>query len=161
MKTRRCSSVRGVDLTRVPISVLQQMITQKAKKVERLMKRRDRLTMRLKTLDRKIQEAGGPARHEPRARNNKTLVETIQRLPGMKTGRQVKDITKAVQEAGYKTKSCHFRVIVNQALLNHPKIFKKVGRGKYTLGTGRKHRKPQASNPSTQSTTSEQATMPV
>jgi hypothetical protein len=37
-----------------------------------------------------------------------------------------------MKKSGYKTKSSNFRVIVNQALLAHPKMFKKVDRGIYT-----------------------------
>lgn len=155
------SSVRHVDLTQVPISVLQQAIAQKAEKVKQLTRRHAHLTKKLKVIDRKIQEAGGSTRYGSRAHNSKTLLETIQELPDMKDGKQVKDIVVAVQAAGYQSNSLNFRTIVNQTLLNYPKIFKNVGRGKYTLANSRKHRKPQASNPSTRSTTNELATTTV
>jgi hypothetical protein len=44
----------------------------------------------------------------------------------------VSDVADAVKKAGYQTTSSNFRVIVNQALLANPKIFRKVARGEYT-----------------------------
>jgi hypothetical protein len=44
----------------------------------------------------------------------------------------VTDVAEAVKQAGYKTTSSNFRVIVNQALLANPKVFRKVARGEYT-----------------------------
>lgn len=44
----------------------------------------------------------------------------------------VADAVKAAVRAGYKTKSKHLTVMVNQALLMHTDKFKKVARGQYT-----------------------------
>ena len=60
-----------------------------------------------------------------------SLVASLQQLL---TGKQmgVNEMTKAVQEAGYKSNSKIFRTIVNQTLAKE-KRFKKVGRGQYAL----------------------------
>ena len=67
----------------------------------------------------------------PRARNAGSLVESLRRVLGGKT-MSVTDVAEAVKQAGYKTTSSNFRVIVNQALLANPKVFRKVARGEYT-----------------------------
>ena len=44
----------------------------------------------------------------------------------------VTEVAKAVVDAGYMTTAANFRTIVNQCLTKHRKLFKKLGRGKYT-----------------------------
>jgi len=76
--------------------------------------------------------AGRGGRRGPRARNSTNLVDALRGvLAG--TTMSVSDIADAVQKAGYRTKSGNFRVIVNQALLANPKIFRKIARGQYTV----------------------------
>lgn len=66
-----------------------------------------------------------------------SLVEALQQALKNKT-LSVTEAEDAVQRLGYRSRSANFRVIVNQALLANPKIFRKVSRGQYTVRTGRK-----------------------
>ena len=66
-----------------------------------------------------------------RPRNAGSLVESLRRVLNGKT-LSVTNVAEAVKQAGYKTTSSNFRVIVNQALLANPKVFRKVARGEYT-----------------------------
>ena len=45
----------------------------------------------------------------------------------------VAEMAEAVQKAGYATKSPNFRTIVNAAVLREKKLFRRVGRGQYTV----------------------------
>lgn len=66
-----------------------------------------------------------------RPKNKLSLVDALsQVLTGKTMG--VSEVADAVQKAGYKTTSENFRTIVNQALINNPKAFRKVARGQYT-----------------------------
>ncbi len=60
-----------------------------------------------------------------------TLIEALQKVLANKT-MSVTDVAEAVRSAGYHTTSDNFRTIVNQALLAHTNLFKKVDRGQYT-----------------------------
>jgi hypothetical protein len=59
-----------------------------------------------------------------------TLAETMAKVLKGKTMR-VTDIAEAVQKAGYRTNSNHFRTQVNIALIKSGG-FKRTGRGQYT-----------------------------
>lgn len=74
---------------------------------------------------------GAPGPGRKRFRNDTNLVEALAAvLKGKTMG--VTEVAAAVTEAGYKTTAANFRTIVNQALLRHTKVFKKVSRGRYT-----------------------------
>lgn len=74
---------------------------------------------------------GTPGPGRKRFRNDTNLVEALAKvLKGKTMG--VTEVAAAVTHAGYKTTAANFRTIVNQALLRHTKVFKKVARGKYT-----------------------------
>ncbi len=73
--------------------------------------------------------ARGTARVRPQ--NASTLpVALAQVLRGKTMG--VTEAAEAVQKAGYRTTGENFRTIVNQALLKHSDLFRKVARGQYT-----------------------------
>ena len=78
---------------------------------------------------------GRPARKKraggKRPRNKLNLVDSLAKLLKNRT-MSVTDMSEAVQKAGYKTSSPNFRTIVNQTLINNPKIFSRVARGQYT-----------------------------
>jgi hypothetical protein len=59
------------------------------------------------------------------------LVDALRRILRDRT-LSVTEMAAAVQEAGYRTTSPNFRTIVNQALINHTDVFRRVSRGKYT-----------------------------
>jgi hypothetical protein len=73
----------------------------------------------------------GKSRRAGRGRNADSLVTTLQNTLAGST-MSVSDAAQAVRKNGYHTKSANFRTIVNQALLSHPDVFKKVSRGQYT-----------------------------
>jgi hypothetical protein len=58
-------------------------------------------------------------------------VDALERALTGKT-MSVTDVAEAVQKAGYRTNSSHFRTQVNIALSKDPR-FKRVGRGQYTV----------------------------
>lgn len=70
-------------------------------------------------------------RPRKRPQNADNLVESLAKLLKRRT-MSVTEMSGAVQKAGYLTTSPNFRTIVNQTLINHPKRFKRVSRGKYT-----------------------------
>jgi hypothetical protein len=70
-------------------------------------------------------------RPRKRPQNAANLVESLAKLLRTRT-MSVTEMSGAVQKAGYLTTSPNFRTIVNQTLINHPKRFKRVSRGKYT-----------------------------
>ncbi|MCI0675916.1 MAG: hypothetical protein L0Y42_09110 [Phycisphaerales bacterium] len=75
--------------------------------------------------------ARGSGRRAGRGRNANSLVSTLQSTLAGST-MSVSDAAEKVRKDGYHTKSANFRTIVNQALLSHPDVFKKVARGQYT-----------------------------
>jgi hypothetical protein len=101
-----------------------------------MQRRRDRLAARLDAMDSQIRAMGGSLnrtiRHGGRRPRNETnLAEALANLLKGKSMR-VKDMVGAVQRAGYKTGAANFRTIVNQTLIKHKGMFKKLGRGEYT-----------------------------
>ncbi len=145
-------------LASVSVEALQSELARRAKAAGKLYALRDRALAKLAEIEGKIRAAGAPlesgrpaavavvsvgvARRGPgrpkgsktrrgRGGNAMSLVSSLQQLlTGKSMG--VNEMTKAVQEAGYKSKSKTFRTIVNQALIKHTDKFKKVSRGVYT-----------------------------
>jgi len=149
-------------LATISVEALQPELARRAKSAGKLYVVRDRILAKLADVESKIRAAGAPldsarpaaassasassaaspGRRGPgrpkgsrtrrgRGGNAMSLVASLQQLL---TGKQmgVNDMTKAVQEAGYKSNSKTFRTIVNQALIKHTDKFKKVSRGVYT-----------------------------
>lgn len=63
--------------------------------------------------------------------NELNLVDSLAKILKGKT-MGVSESAEAVQKAGYKTSAANFRTIVNQTLIKHKMIFKKVERGLYS-----------------------------
>ncbi len=83
-------------------------------------------------LGRPAADPTGPRRRGRKAKNEGgTLVEFLARMLKGKTMR-VRDMPDALKKEGYRTDAANFRTMINQALIKHTKIFKKVGRGEYT-----------------------------
>ncbi len=138
---RRTSSSR---LNSVATSALEAELRRRQRGLDSLIAKRDKLAAQVADLDSQIRELGGSVAGAvgrprgsgrrgggPRARNSMTLVDAMQKALRNKT-LSVTEIAEVVQEQGYKTTSPNFRTIVNQALINNKKTFKKVSRGKYT-----------------------------
>lgn len=132
-------------LAGLSISDLHRELKKRGSKARALARRRDGLLAKVARVERQIQECGGEvggrgaaragltARGTPRKRmkNATNLVEALHNtLKGKTMG--VTEVASAVLHGGYKTTAANFRTIVNQALLKHRKMFKKVARGQYT-----------------------------
>ncbi len=127
-------------------SEIQRELQKRAAKARALTRRRGTLLAKVAKLDAQIREFGGAslrsagssrmgltARGTPRKRpqNETGLAEALYNtLKGKTMG--VTEVANAVVHGGYKTTAENFRTIVNQALLKHRKLFKKVSRGQYT-----------------------------
>lgn len=131
-RTSALSSLSAADLHRE--------VERRKKFGKSLAAKRDRLLAKAAKIERQMVvfgiEAGATDRTargtvRKRPQNNTTLPEALAKLLKGKTLR-VNDIVSAVQKAGYKTSAANFRTIVNNALLGHKSLFKKVARGQYT-----------------------------
>lgn len=143
--TRRRGRPSG--LTKVSAVDLQRELERRQNAMRDLIRQRDALNTELQELESIFSTApsrwSAPFRRQGRRRralgagrqsgrrNKNSLVEWLRRLLNRST-MSVSDAAAAVKGAGYKSKSSNFRVIVNQALLANPKIFRKVDRGRYT-----------------------------
>ncbi|MCP3904960.1 MAG: hypothetical protein GY715_15155 [Planctomycetes bacterium] len=110
------------------------------RRLTELGRRRDKLERELATVEAEIARhaynghaitAGRAKPGARRPRNATNLVEALRKLLKRRT-LSVTEMAIAVQEAGYRTSSPNFRTIVNQTLINNPKTFKRVARGRYT-----------------------------
>lgn len=130
-------------LARATTAQLRQELERRQNSMHELIRQRDALSAELADLE----AAFGPA--------TSSSANGVQRAPGRRKGRggrrakggslvevlgtalkgqrlAVNEMIKAVQNAGYKTTSSNFRSIIAQALIKHPKRFKRVERGIYT-----------------------------
>jgi len=131
---------RTATLGRLSVADLQAEISRRQRSVSKLVKKRNTLITKLNKLEREIEESGGeisgrrgggmPSGRR-RAKNEHSLSEALHLMLKGKT-MSVTDASAKVQEAGYKTTSPSFRTIVNQTLINHSGLFKRVERGQYT-----------------------------
>ena len=122
------------------ISQLQQILNQRKSELGKLHKRRVRAQRELDHIDKQIARlegravAGGRRGGGTRARNERSLVETLQEV--MRQGKRpmrVGDLVEAVQRGGYRSNAANFRGLVNQTLIKEKKRFTQVDRGLYGL----------------------------
>lgn len=101
----------------------------------RLRKQRAELQRKLDGLDRVIGkiEGGGRMGGGSRARNSKSLNDTLEEVLSNGKPMSVGDIVEAVKAAGYRSSSANFRGIVNQTLIKENKRFAATERGVYQL----------------------------
>ncbi len=138
---------------------LQKELTMRRAALQNLVARRNALANELTQLEDEINSLGGPVTAAVRvaSASSAARVAVKKRGPGRPAGGQGKSRTKnaltlpqalakvlkgktmgvaevagAVQKAGYKTDAANFRTMVNQALIKHTNLFKKVDRGQYT-----------------------------
>lgn len=130
----------GGGLDRMSIADLQREIAKRARQSRSLLKRRQKAAEKLARLDAQIRAlsgssagalGGGGDGRRRRLKNDMSLSEAMVKLLRGKTMRMT-DIAEGVLRSGYMTNAKNFRSIVNQALIKHTKVFKKVGRGLYT-----------------------------
>lgn len=120
-------------LANLSVNVLEKELRRRAKSLRTLERKRDRLAKKLATVDAQIAAAGGSSARGRRTRpqNSMTLVQAMAKsLAGKTLG--VTELANAVKKDGYSSHAANFRTIVNQALIKHRKVFKKVSRGQYT-----------------------------
>jgi len=127
---------------------LQQELDRREKGAHKLAAKRDRLIEQIAEIDAELEELGyeaetpaptnarrngrtarGGSRKRPK--NDQPLTEVLQKVMKGKT-MGVTEAAEAAQNAGYRSSSASFRNIVNQTLLKHPDLFKKIERGQYT-----------------------------
>ena len=126
------------------IADLQRILDQKQHELKKLYKRRTQAERELDAIEReiaKIEGNGRVGRRGSRARNDKSLADTLEdvlRSKGSAMG--VGEIMEAVLATGYRSNAENFRGIINQQLIKEKKRFTKTGRGMYQVkgGSGKK-----------------------
>jgi predicted LPLAT superfamily acyltransferase len=109
----------------------QKKIGTLERKYQRAIAKADAVADQIAALGGSVQGGAVVLAGRKRPKNDSNLVEALAAvLKGKTMG--VTEVSSAVQKAGYKTSSANFRTIVNQALIKHTKVFKKVSRGQYT-----------------------------
>ena len=131
------------------IAQLERILTDRRSEVTRLERQRSELQRKLDGLDRQIVKLNGGIRGMRgrlggggRARNARSLIETIEEvMRGTGKPMRVGEIVDAVTATGYRSNSANFRGIVNQTLIKERKRFGQADRGLYELkgaGGGKK-----------------------
>jgi hypothetical protein len=121
------------------VAQLEQILGNRRSELTKLSKQRKDAQRKLDSIDREIERIGGngslPGRRGGRARNEKSLADTIEEvMRGVGKPMPVGDITSAVQATGYRSNSASFRAIINQTLIKERKRFASTGaRGVYQL----------------------------
>ncbi|MBX3318073.1 MAG: hypothetical protein KF902_14550 [Phycisphaeraceae bacterium] len=143
MARRASTGTRG--LSRLSVDDLQAEIVRRGRALSKLKKQHAKAMQKVEAIEREIiangggiggsrrLRFGGPGVNlgRKRPKNDMNLAEALQKtLKGKTMG--VTEVTAAVQKNGYKTSAENFRTIVNQTLIKHPKIFKKIARGQYS-----------------------------
>lgn len=137
MARKSAGSLKGISIVE-----LQQELRRRQAGASSLIRKREALAAKLAKVDADLASLGiqggrGGGKSAPMAGgrkrpvNDMNLVEYLQKvLKGKTMG--VTEVANAVMKAGYKTTAANFRTIVNQTLIKHKTIFKKVERGQYT-----------------------------
>lgn len=131
-KRATMTSLEGVEL-----GDLQRELHRREKAARTLLAKRASLVAKVEELDRTMSEMGisakagvGPVVRAPRAKNDMSLIEALQKLlKGKEMG--IPDIVPALPSIGYVSNSPNLRTMVNASLLKR-ELFKRVGRGIYT-----------------------------
>ncbi|MDQ3439559.1 MAG: hypothetical protein M3478_04340 [Planctomycetota bacterium] len=123
------------------IAQLEQLLAGRRQELNEKQREHSKVLARLQELEADIRRLGGSAGRRgrsgargggTRARNAKSLIETLEDV--LKGGKPMKvgDIADAAQKTGYRSNSANFRSIVNQTLIKD-KRFGSAGRGVYQL----------------------------
>ena len=121
------------------IAQLEQILAGRRAELNQKQREYSKLLARLQQLEADIRRLGGSAGRRgrgglggTRARNAKSLIETLEEI--LRGGKPMKvgDIADAAQKSGYRSNSANFRSIVNQTLIKD-KRFGSAGRGLYQL----------------------------
>ena len=122
------------------IAQLEQLLAGRRQELNAKQREHSKLLARLQQLEADIRQLGGNVGRRgrggagggTRARNEKSLIETLEDV--LKGGKPMKvgDIAEAAQKSGYRSNSANFRSIVNQTLIKD-KRFGSAARGVYQL----------------------------
>ena len=131
--------VRGGRLARVSSQELQSELRRRERGLGKLQRKHAAWSRKVEALEAQIMAMGGwsSGRGRPRRgggrrpHNSMTLVEALAKSLKGRT-LSVTDLSRVVQDDGYKTNAENFRTMVNQALTRETGTFKRVARGKYT-----------------------------
>jgi hypothetical protein len=126
---------RRSSISLLTIEDLQREIKLRQRQNAKLEKKRQRLLKHLALVEAQMGIKGGSRRSVgvgSRPRNEMSLLEALKQVMKGKT-MSVGEAVEAVQKAGYRSSAANFRVVVNATLLKHPKVFKRAGRGEYSM----------------------------
>jgi hypothetical protein len=119
---------------------LERMLARQREQVAALQRDRALLQRQFDTIDAKIRSLGGNGSisrgvgRTPRARNAKTLVESITEVLGKaKKPMSVGDVLNGVLASGYRSNAANFRQMVNLTLLKERNHFVKTGFAMYAI----------------------------
>jgi septal ring factor EnvC (AmiA/AmiB activator) len=122
--------------TNLSLAALQSIMESRRTELGKLRKQRNDIQRKLDGIDRQIDriEGGGSGRTgSGRARNAKSLTETLEEVLSSGKPMKVGDIVDAVKASGYRSSSANFRGIVNQTLIKENKRFTAPSRGLYQV----------------------------
>ena len=116
------------------LAALASIMDSRRSELSKLRKARTDAQRELDAIDRQIHKIeGGSGRGNGRARNSKSLNETLADvLKSSGKPMTVGDILEAVEKTGYRSTSDNFRGIINQTLIKD-KRFAAASRGVYQL----------------------------
>ena len=140
-RTRRVARRGGTSSPSFTLAELSAELDRRYRQYEELSARLHEIADELESIEAKIAELSAiqePGLREQRSpagkhirRKQVALPQVLHKVLKGKT-LTVKDAVAAARRAGYKTRSPNFRIIVNQALIDHRELFRKVAHGKYT-----------------------------
>ena len=121
--------------TNLSLAALQSIMESRRTELGKLRKQRNDIQRKLDHVDRQIDriEGSGGRTSGGRARNSKSLTETLEEVLNAGKPMKVGDIVEAVKASGYRSSSANFRGIVNQTLIKEDKRFTAPSRGLYQL----------------------------
>jgi len=130
------------------IADLQRILAERQSDLKKLYKQRTRAERELDAIDReiaKLEGAGRGGRRGGRARNERSLVDTLEDvLRSNGSPMSVGEILEAVLATGYRSNAANFRSIINQQLIKERKRFQKTGRAMYQAKGGGGKKKGEA-----------------
>jgi len=135
-------------LEKLSSAELEAELAQRERQAQKLAMKRDKILARVAEIDAELDQLGYEPIASGRGRRSASLAQGAGKRPSNRTSLAealgavlegktmgISEAADAVRKAGYRSSSSNFRNIVNQTLLKHPNLFKKVGRGKYTAAT--------------------------
>lgn len=122
-------------LSSLPASALHAELRRRQTGVTRIQRKRAKLMEQVAALDAQLRALGESPAGGGRGKRFSNEMNLADALAAALKGKtmSVPDAAAAVQKAGYRTTSANFKLMVNLQLAKD-KRFKRVGRGRYTVG---------------------------